>query len=534
MPHHPHHKHHTLEWFFVIIIITTAIVFRFNYIKTIPPGLYPDEAMNGNNALRAIETGDYKVFYPDNNGREGLFMNIQAQSIKLFGNTPWVLRVVSGMFGVLTVLGLYLLARLLFNWEIAAIASFLMAVSFWHTLFSRIGFRAIMAPCFLVWAFYFFWRGKSSGHLWNFLMSGIFWGLGFYSYISFRAMPLALILTLAAYWYSVKKDFVHEKYSYIKAQLQRGFALLMVSAIIVILPLGYYFLTHPSDFFGRTAQVSIFAEGNALYNFAINTVKTLGMFNFIGDFNWRHNFSGAAQLIWPVGIMFLIGFIRAWYKLFKTKKTHGHFATVQVLLLSWFFVGLLPVVLSNESLPHALRAIVVIPVVFIFAGEGLWWIYDFCRKWYVQRDLHDVEIHGHRGSEGAFIATFAIILLLFSIMLSEYNKYFNLWAKNPNVADAYATKYAALGNYINSLPKGADKYVLVNTLGVLVETPGSPVSSYIQELPMPAQTVMYITDTWSFNKQKQKQIYYITEGDYMSNKRFYDSQKYFFPLEPLK
>ena len=71
--------------------------------------------MNGNNALEALETGDFKIFYPENNGREGLFINIQALSLKVFGAEPWALRIVSAIFGFLTVLGLYFLARILFK-----------------------------------------------------------------------------------------------------------------------------------------------------------------------------------------------------------------------------------------------------------------------------------------------------------------------------------------------------------------------------------------------------------------------------------
>ncbi|MCI0423102.1 MAG: glycosyltransferase family 39 protein, partial [Acidobacteria bacterium] len=143
------------------VILLTAAFFRFNQLELYPPGLYPDEAMNGNNALHSIETGEYRVFYPENNGREGMFINIQSLSVRVFGNTPWALRAVSALFGTLTVAGLYLLTRRLFNWQIAAIAGFLMAISFWHVVFSRIGFRAIMAPLLLVWGLYFFWRGLS-------------------------------------------------------------------------------------------------------------------------------------------------------------------------------------------------------------------------------------------------------------------------------------------------------------------------------------------------------------------------------------
>ena len=113
----------------LISILIIAAFFRLYNLKEFPPGLYPDEAMNGNNALEALSSGHilkslmtfgnsgegFKVFYPENNGREGLFINIQAISVAIFGNFPWALRLVSAIFGILTVLGVYFLAKELFR-----------------------------------------------------------------------------------------------------------------------------------------------------------------------------------------------------------------------------------------------------------------------------------------------------------------------------------------------------------------------------------------------------------------------------------
>ena len=155
------------ELVFLILILAIAAGFRFYNLQSAPPGLYPDEAMNGNNAIQAWGSSHFKVFYSDNNGREGLFINLQAISIHFLGNTPYALRVVSAIIGLLTVLGTYLLARRMFdNWELAAITAFLMAVGFWHVNFSRIGFRAIMAPFCAVWALYYLYRGLETSRLW--------------------------------------------------------------------------------------------------------------------------------------------------------------------------------------------------------------------------------------------------------------------------------------------------------------------------------------------------------------------------------
>lgn len=567
------------RWTIVLLIIVVAAVFRFQNITSAPPGLYPDEAMNGNNAIQALETGDYKVFYPENNGREGLFINLQALSLKVFGPSAhstnpgqagsgqdypiWALRIVSAIIGVLTILGLYLLANKLFNWQIAALSSYLMAIGFWHVNFSRIGFRAIMAPFLLVWGIYFLWRGLSSGRLWNFAISAVFWGLGFYTYIAFRAIPLALIITLLAYWHSLKKDYGHEKYEHVRNQLLRGLALFLVIAVLVSLPIGYYFWTHPSDFFGRLGQVSVFASDNPLQSLAQNTVQTLGMFNFVGDYNWRHNVAGQPILLWPAGIFFAIGFFRSWIKLFKRAKTHGHLSSVQVLLLSWFFIGLIPVVTSNEGLPHALRVIIVAPVVFIWAGEGLWWIIDKIGDWYRSRDKHESRTFlglydAHKGftnsekvrdefhirqrwmKESSFVTVLALVVLLAALTVAEYDKYFNKWAKNPETAGAFNQNYVEIGERLNAMttnasarggsrPKadqpmagaktfGGKKYVLVNAGDVLVN--GIPVSG---------QTVMFVTDTYTPKKQMAKRIFYLTQEQF--DKGEYDRRGVVIPLE---
>jgi hypothetical protein len=54
------------------LILAYAAFLRLHALTTTPPGLYRDEAMNGNNALAALETHRFAVFYPENNGREGL------------------------------------------------------------------------------------------------------------------------------------------------------------------------------------------------------------------------------------------------------------------------------------------------------------------------------------------------------------------------------------------------------------------------------------------------------------------------------
>jgi len=179
----------------------------------VPPALYPDEAMNGNNAVEAWENKDFKPFYQENFGREGLYMNIQALSVGLFGYTPWALRYPSALFGILTVLGLFLLTKELFKDDkLALLSSFLLATSVWHIIFSRIAFRAILAPLALTWAIYFLVKAFNSKRFTLYsALGGLVFGLGLHSYIAYRAMPLLVIVAFAVIYYRNREIITFKK-----------------------------------------------------------------------------------------------------------------------------------------------------------------------------------------------------------------------------------------------------------------------------------------------------------------------------------
>lgn len=485
------------------MILIVAAFFRFYDLDSLPPGLYPDEAMNGNDVIWAMDTGNYpQLFYSNNNGREGLFINIQGLFIKAFGHEPWALRMVSAIFGVLTVWGLYLLAKELFDHNIAALSAFLMAILFWHVNFSRIGFRAIMIPFILVFEFYFLWRAFKSSKLREFIYAGIFAGLGAYTYISYRVSPLIIIIAFANYWWYLKKDFSDSKYEYAKQRMFKGFVVMVAVSLLVALPMIFLLIIHPEILFSRTgAYLSVFGQDKPFYELLNSIVKTLGMFNFYGDFNWRHNISGSPQLVWPIGVLFVIGFIKELIHLFRMK--HGHLSPIHTLLFSWFFVMLLPGFLSTEA-PHALRTIGVIPVAMIFAGKGLWWLYEK-----MHNNLMVYEFDSYHRHRMHVMLNLTLVIFLFAISVVEFSRYHEVWGRNAD--GAFNQNYVSVANSLKSLSPDQKKYLIVNTDGVMIEIPGDPAR---RSMPMPAMTVMFLTDTFSYQKQIDKNIYYLTEDEF--------------------
>ena len=502
-------------------ILLIATFFRLWGLETIPPGLYPDEAINGNQAI--TEPG--KIFYPENQGREGFFINLISLSFSVFGISIWSLRLISAIIGILTVLGLYLLTKEVLrgrvsassgrdptssvsvfpNYEIVALlSSFFLATSFWHINFSRIGFRAILVPFLLVFSFYFLFRGFRRKKISDFIIAGLIFGLGFHTYIAFRLAVLLLGIVLILWWfiYPVRemkekpkitndgkknktyqniKSLIFSNGVYRKQNLQKQFLLFTFSFLLFIflaaLLIGVYFLQNPGDFIGRASGVSIFAQQNIIKSFGESLISHLAMFNFLGDNNWRHNISDSPVLFWPVGILFLLGLFYSLYYCTKSislrNKKPLEFLAFSFLIF-WFFIMLLPGILTYEGIPHSLRCIGAIPPVFIFAGIGGEFLF---RK---IKSLVKIQ----KKNLFSILIFFSSVLLIISFIFAQHYRYFVLWAKNLHVEGAFCKSYVEVGNCLNSLPLNTQKYVIVNQAGILVDG-----------IPMPAQTPMFIENT---------------------------------------
>jgi hypothetical protein len=148
----------------LLAILTVAAGLRFWSLNAAPPGIYHDEAVNGLQGLEAAQTGHFKVFYPENNGREGLLINLTGLAEKVMGPSAFSLRLWPAILGTLTVLGVFILARDLFGSDsIGLLSAFFIATSFWHLNFSRIAFAGIQMPFFLSWGIWtdFFGSNRS-------------------------------------------------------------------------------------------------------------------------------------------------------------------------------------------------------------------------------------------------------------------------------------------------------------------------------------------------------------------------------------
>ena len=132
-------------------------------------------------------------------------------------------------------------------------------------------------------------------------------------------------------------------------------------------------------------------------------------------------------------------------------------------------------------MPHALRAIIILPPVMILIASGANWLLG-----------RSVSQWNKKLTAGL------IFIFLAAIAIQSYWQYFYRWAPNINTYHAFSGNYRSLGEWLNAQPRDLLKYVIINAEGV-----GA------RGWPMPVQTVMFITDTFSSKKQKAKNIIYL-------------------------
>ncbi|MBU2028520.1 glycosyltransferase family 39 protein, partial [Patescibacteria group bacterium] len=444
------------KWFVYVLlflILSLGLFLRVYNIDNTPPGIYPDEAANGEDAIRANNTGNYQWFYPTNQGREGLFMNLIALCFKLFGVSILTLKLPAILFSTLTILGTYLLIKELFSKErTALIGAFLVAVSFWSINFGRISFRANMLPFVLVFTFYFLFRALRTRKKLDFVLSGLFFGLGIHTYIAWRISPLILILLLIFFALS-RKNFLKAYW--------KGILIFLFSSLIIASPMLYTFKVHPEYLESRSNSISIFSpqvnQGNLVGTFLRSFSLSLVKYNFWGDQNWRHNYPPYPILDPLTGIAFLFGIIFSVFLFFQKlyrrlkQKIRDPELEVHALLILWSFIMLAPEFLTAEGLPHALRSMGNLPVIFIFSALT----FNFFLEKSEQHRLIFRKII-------LFLAVFSLLTI------GAFNslKYHYFWANKTAVGLSFNKNLTDISKYIPILPKAQEKFVITsyNTL----------------------------------------------------------------------
>jgi len=178
-------------------IILLGAFFRFYQLQTLPPGDGFDPAYYGLDALRILD-GEYPLYFATNFGREALFSYLVAIAYAVVGSGTFGIHLASAVVSLLTIPAVFLAANEFFKQDKHRIlsqfggllAALLLALSFWHLVWSRYSVRAILIPLFVSLLCFSLLRALRTRQRRYFLLTGIIMGLSFYTYQLSQLFPI--------------------------------------------------------------------------------------------------------------------------------------------------------------------------------------------------------------------------------------------------------------------------------------------------------------------------------------------------------
>lgn len=411
-----------LPLFIGILLLLIAAAGRILWMHDAPPGLQHDEIFKAQEGIALIQQGDFRLFYPTNQGHEGAFVWMLGMSYALFGQNVLMIKFPAIVLGLLTIALIYRVARALFNLRVAAISAGLYAVFFFGLFTGRVGLRAGMLPVvalLVLWGLHRLhtthrvsWRAAG--------LTGLTLGFAIYTYTSspalygaFAAYVLALILfdrvTLRRLW--------------------RPLLIIGVTAALIAAPMLIIRVTDPQGI-NRASTITrplTDALNGQPQELIGNGVKLLGMAQFTGDPEARYNIPQRPLLPMPIGLLVYAGLA---LMLLCVRRQ-----PINAALLALVILGVVPSLLT-VSAPSFLRSIIALPVLILAVALALDALPDKRAVWAL----------------GAAAVLF--------VGVSDWTAYFQAWPRDAEVQRIYRDDLEQLAEYLRDHP---DAHALVST-----------------------------------------------------------------------
>jgi hypothetical protein len=312
--------------------------------------LSSDEAANLIDAVQLGQSGRYPL-YEDLGRPQYLYMVLQGFSSVLVGTTVFVQRVLTVLYGVLTMAALYW-AGVQCAYDLAPIArrfvgvlaAVVLSVTLGHIVMSRAIERGVLQVLITPLWLGFLARGLRTARWRDFVVAGILLAVLLNTYTAALFVPLAvfplgvmLLLWRGRHWRS-----------WLPRLIVMGLVCGLCSSYLL-----YTLLVTPKAIFGRAADVS-----SSSFVWTQLPALLVDLLVQRGDFNPQYNINGAVVVatawVWWLagGVLVLVLRMRQ---------------PLSVVLGTLLVLAVLPVVLSNE-IPHGLRIAGAFPIFPLLIG----------------------------------------------------------------------------------------------------------------------------------------------------------------------
>ncbi len=358
------------RWTLLLLAVTALVVFfRVYRLSSVPAEPFSDHAEKLLDVYD-ITQGQTHIFFPRNTGREAFQMYLTVVVAWLFGSGLSFLSLKIGtvICGLLTLPYLYLLGKEFGGKRIGLLAVLFAGIAYWPNVISRVGLRFTLYPFFAAPMLYYLIRGLRTRRRNDFILSGLFLGIGLYGYTSFRIVPLVVVVAFGIY-------LLHSQSKGNRQKAVIWLAILALMSLYVFLPLARYWQENPGIFsmrtFSRLGSTEQPLPGPWWQILVSNIWNGLRMFNWDNGEIWVHSIPHRPALDFVSAALFLIGVILVLSRYLRQRHWLDLFLLLSIPLLQLPSTLSLAFPSENPSLNRPAGAIVPVFLIVAIALDGL-------------------------------------------------------------------------------------------------------------------------------------------------------------------
>jgi len=350
----------------VVALVTFYRVYRINSVPAEPFSDHAEKLLD----VYDVTQGQTHIFFPRNTGREAIQMYLTVAVAWIFGTglSFLSLKIDTVLAGLATMPFLYLLGKEFGNKRIALLTVLFAGIAYWPNVISRVGLRFTLYPLFVAPTLYYLIRGLRTHSRNDFILSGLFLGMGLHGYTAFRIIPIVVVIAVGLY-------LLHRQAQGSRQKAVIWLALLAVTSLYIFLPLARYWQENPDIFemraFSRLGTPDNPIHGPVWQVFLSNTWNALRMFNWDDGNIWVHSVTHRPALDVVSGALFLLGSLLILIRYLRQRHWLDLFLLVSIPLLQLPSILALAFPDENPALNRAAGAFVPTFLIVAIALDGL-------------------------------------------------------------------------------------------------------------------------------------------------------------------
>lgn len=355
----------------ILLLAATALVFFFRFYQTVgvPPEPFSDHAEKILDVYD-VSQGQTPIFFVRNTGREGFQMYWTLLVAKLFGTgLSFVsLKLGTAILGFLTLPFVYLLGKEIGGARVGILAFILTGIAYWPNVISRVGLRFPLYPLFVAATLYYLIRGLRTRNRNDFLLSGLFLGIGLHGYSAMRIVPFVVVAIFVLYW-------LHSHSRGARRELPVWLTMLALVSMLVFLPLLRYWMDNPAEYGFRVSTRLTGLEQPITEPipkiFLSNVWNALMMFNYDNGDVWVASVTQRPALDVISAALFLIGVVLVLVRYIRNRHWIDLLLLVSIPLLQMPSILSLAFPNENPTLNRAGAAYIPAFLLSAMALDGL-------------------------------------------------------------------------------------------------------------------------------------------------------------------